>query len=103
MLPGTGGAVWFEVDTGEMGRARGAVGACAAQVAADVDELGRHLAELGATWQGEAAGAFAAVMARWQAVHEQVRAALTEVEHALEVTGRAYDEAEGSARRMFAD
>ena len=79
VLPGTGGAVWFEVDTGEMGRARGAVGACAAQVAADVDELGRHLAELGATWQGEAAGAFAAVMARWQAVHEQVRAALTEV------------------------
>jgi early secretory antigenic target protein ESAT-6 len=95
--------VWFEVDTGEMGRARGAVGACASQVAADVDELGRHLAELGATWQGGAAGAFEAVIARWQAVHEQVRAALVDVEHALELTGRAYDEAEGSARRMFAD
>jgi len=40
---------------------------------------------------------------RWQAVQEQVRGALTEVEHALEATGRAYDEAEGSARRMFAD
>ena len=94
---------WFEVDTGEMHDARGAVGACASQVAADVDELGRHLAELRATWQGEAAGAFEAVMARWQAVHEQVRGALDEVEHALELTGRAYDEAEGSARRMFAD
>jgi 6 kDa early secretory antigenic target len=94
---------WFEVDTGEMRYARRAVGACASQVAADVDELGRHLAELGATWQGEAAGAFDAVMARWQAVHEQVRAALGEVEHALEATGRAYDEAEGSAHRLFAD
>jgi 6 kDa early secretory antigenic target len=94
---------WFEVDTGELGHARDAVGACASQVAADVDELGRHLAELRATWQGEAAGAFETVMARWQAVHEQVRAALGEVEHALELTGQAYDEAEGSARRMFAD
>jgi WXG100 family type VII secretion target len=93
--------MWFEVDTGEMGRARGAVGACASQVAADVDELARHLAELRATWQGEAAGAFDAVMARWQGVHEQVRSALADVEHALEVTGRAYDEADGSARRMF--
>ena len=94
---------WFEVDTGEMEYARGAVGACASQVAADVDELGRHLAELRATWQGEAAGAFEAVMTRWQAVHEQVRGALGEVERALEMTSRAYDEAEGSARRMFAD
>ncbi len=95
--------MWFEVDTGELGRARGAVGACAAQVAMDVDELGRHLVELQASWQGEAAGAFDAVMARWQAVHEQVRSALGEVELALEASGRAYDEAEGSARRLFAD
>jgi WXG100 family type VII secretion target len=95
--------VWFEVDTADLGSARVAVGACASQVAADVDELGRHLAELRATWQGEAAGAFEAVMARWEAVHEQVRAALGDVEHALELTGRAYDEAEGSARRLFAD
>ena len=94
---------WFEVDTAEMRYARGAVGACASQVAADVDDLGRHLAELRATWQGEAAGAFDAAMARWQAVHEQVRAALGEVEHVLEASGRAYDEAEGSARRMFTD
>jgi early secretory antigenic target protein ESAT-6 len=95
--------VWFEVDTGELGLARGAVVACAAQVAADVDELGRHLAELRASWQGEAAGAFEVAMARWEAVHEQVRAALGEVGYALEVTGRAYDEAEGSARRLFTD
>lgn len=94
--------MWFEVDTGELGLARGAVGACAAQVAADVDALGRHLAELRESWQGEAAGAFDAVMARWEAVHEEVRAALGDVGYALEVTGRAYDEAEGSARRLFA-
>jgi WXG100 family type VII secretion target len=93
--------MWFEVDTGELARARGAVGACAAQVAADVDQLGRHLAELGASWQGEAAGAFEAVMTRWEAVHEQVRSALGDVGYALEVTGRAYDEAEGSARGLF--
>lgn len=93
--------MWFEVDTGELGRARASVGACAAQVAADADELGRHLEALQASWQGEAAGAFGAVMDRWQAVHEQVREALGEVERALELTGRAYDEAEGSARRLF--
>ena len=95
--------MWFEVDTGELGRARGAVGACAAQVAADVDELGCHLARLRASWQGDAAGAFEGVMMRWEAVHEQVRSALGEVGYALEVTGRAYDEAEGSARHLFAD
>jgi WXG100 family type VII secretion target len=98
-----GDIVWFEVDTGELGRARGAVGACAAQVAADVDELGRHLAQLRASWQGDAAGAFDAVMTRWEAVHEQVRSALGDVGYALEVTGRAYDAAEGSARDLFAD
>ena len=95
--------MWFEVDTGELGRARAAVGACAAQVAADVDALARHLAELRTSWQGEAAGGFDAVMTRWEAVHEEVRAALGDVGYALEVTGRAYDEAEGSARRLFAD
>ncbi len=95
--------MWFEVDTAELGRARGAVEVCAAQVAADADELARHLGELQASWQGEAAGAFDAVMHRWQAVHEQVRAALGDVERALELTGRAYDEAEGSARQLFAE
>lgn len=95
--------VWFEVDTGELGRARGAVGACAAQVAADVDAMSRHLAELQESWQGGAAGAFAEATARWQSVHEQVRAALGEVGRALEATGRSYDQAERSARDLFAD
>ena len=94
--------MWFAVDTVEMEQARGAVGTCAAQVAADVDELERHLAALQTTWHGAAAGAFDAVVARWQGVHEQVRAALVEVGDALEVAGRAYDDAEGSARRSFA-
>ncbi len=94
--------MWFEVDTVEMDRVRGAVDTCAAQVAADVDALERHLAALRATWGGEAAGAFDAVMARWQGVQEQVRGALVEVGDALEVSRRAYDDAEGSARRSFA-
>jgi WXG100 family type VII secretion target len=94
--------MWFEVDTGELGAARGALGACASQVAADVDALERQLDALRATWQGEAAGAFDVVMARWQGIQEQVRGALGEIEQALEVTRRAYDEAEGSARDLFA-
>jgi WXG100 family type VII secretion target len=95
--------MWFEVDTGELARARGAVQTCAAQVATDVDALSQALEELQASWQGEAASTFGGVMTHWRVVHEQVRAGLGDVERAMELSGRAYDEAERSARGLFAD
>jgi WXG100 family type VII secretion target len=95
--------MWFEVDTAELARARGAVQACAAQVAADVDALTGALEELQASWRGNAAGMFGDAMAHWRFVHEQVRAGLGDVERAMELSGRAYDVAEGSARRLFTD
>jgi WXG100 family type VII secretion target len=95
--------MWFEVNTAELARARGAVQACAVQVAADVDALSRALEELQASWQGEAASTFGGATAHWRVVHEQVRAGLGDVERAMELSGRAYDEAERSARSLFAD
>ncbi len=95
--------MWFEVDTAELAHARGAVQACAAQVAADVDALSSALDQLRDSWQGEAASMFGDAMAHWRVVHEHVRAGLGDVDRAMELSGRAYDVAEGSARRLFAD
>jgi 6 kDa early secretory antigenic target len=94
---------WFEVDGGEVARAGGAARRCADELAAEVEEMMRHLVELRDSWQGPAAAAFTEVVDRWRATQEQVQGALAEIQAALTLAGRGYDEAEASARRMFAD
>jgi 6 kDa early secretory antigenic target len=93
---------WFEVDGGEVARASAAARQCADELAAEVEEMMRHLVELRGTWQGPAAAAFTEVVDRWRATQEQVHGALGEIQAALMLAGRGYDEAEAFAGRMFA-
>jgi WXG100 family type VII secretion target len=94
---------WFEVDGGEVARASAAARQCADELAVEVEAMMRHLVELRGTWQGPAAAAFHEVVDRWRVTQEQVHGALAQIEAALAVAGRGYDEAEASARRMFTD
>jgi WXG100 family type VII secretion target len=94
---------WFQVDGGEVARAAAAARQCAEELATEVETMMQHLAELRGSWQGPAATAFSEVVDRWRATQEQVHGALGEIEAALTLSGRGYDQAETSARRMFAD
>jgi WXG100 family type VII secretion target len=94
---------WFQVDGGEVARASAAAQQCADELAAEVEEMMRHLVELGGTWQGPAAAAFSDVVERWRVTQQQVHGTLAQIQAALAIAGRGYDEAEASARRMFAD
>jgi early secretory antigenic target protein ESAT-6 len=94
---------WFEVDGGEVARAGAAARQCADELAAEVEEMMHHLVVLRGSWQGPASAAFSEVMDRWQVTQQQVHGALAQIQTALTLAGRGYDEAEASARRMFAD
>jgi early secretory antigenic target protein ESAT-6 len=92
---------WFEVDGGEVARAGAAARQCADELAVEVEEMMRHLVELRGSWHGAAAAAFTDVVDRWRATQEQVHGALAQIQAALLLAGRGYDEAEASARRIF--
>ena len=98
------GVTWFEVDGGEVARAGAAARQqCADELAAEVEAMMQHLVELRSSWRGPAAAAFHEVVERWRTTQEQVHRALADIETALTLAGRGYDEAEASARRMFGD
>ena len=92
----------FEVDSAQVTQAGVAVQASAQQIGAEVDRMMRHLLELQAGWQGQAATSFHHVITEWRGTQERVRAALDEIQAALAVAGRQYEEVEASAVRMFA-
>ena len=94
---------WFEVDSGDVGRASAAARRCADELAAEVEAMMAQLVELGESWHGSAAMAFADVIERWRATQHQVQGSLAEIETALALAGRGYEQAEASARGMFAD
>ena len=91
----------FEVDGARVAQAAGAVQASAQQIGAEVDGMMRHLIELQGCWQGAAATQFQDVASRWRATQERVRAALEEIQQAMTVAARQYEEAEAAATRMF--
>ena len=92
----------FEVDSAQVTQAGAAVQASAQQIGAEVDRMMRHLLELQASWHGQAATSFQHVIAEWRGTQERVRGALEEIQAALAVAGRQYEEVEASAARMFA-
>jgi WXG100 family type VII secretion target len=91
----------FEVDSAQVSQAGVAVQASAQQIGSEVDRMMRHLIELQASWQGQAATSFQHVVAEWRGTQERVRSALEEIQTALAVAGRQYEEVEASAVRMF--
>jgi WXG100 family type VII secretion target len=91
----------FEVDSTQVAAASGAVQASAQEIGSEVDRMMRHLLELQASWKGAAATSFQHVVTDWRATQERVRATLEEIQRALAVAGRQYEDAENAATRMF--
>ena len=91
----------FQVDSAQVAQASVAVQGSAAQIAAEVDGMMRHLLDLQASWHGTAAASFQQVIAQWRATQERVRSSLEQIQGALAAAGRNYEEAETSAARMF--
>jgi 6 kDa early secretory antigenic target len=91
----------FEVDSAQVSRAGVAVQASAQQIGAEVDRMMRHLLELQSSWHGQAANSFQHVVTEWRGTQERVRGALEEIQAALALAGRQYEEVETSAARMF--
>ena len=92
----------FEVDGARVAQASTAVQASAQQIGAEVDGMMRHLVDLQSCWQGQAANSFQEVVGRWRGTQERVRVALEEIQQAMAVAARQYEEVEAAATRMFA-
>ena len=92
----------YEVDSTQVAAASAAVQTSVQELGGEVDRMMRHLLELQATWKGSAATSFQHVVTDWRATQERVRATLEEIQRALAVAGRQYEDAESAATRMFA-
>jgi WXG100 family type VII secretion target len=92
----------FQVDSAQVTQASAAVQASAQQIGTEVDRMMRHLLELQASWQGQAATSFQHVVTEWRGTQEKVRVVLEDIQTALAAAGRQYEEVEASAVRMFA-
>jgi WXG100 family type VII secretion target len=92
----------YEVDSAQVAAASAAVQSSAHEIGAEVDRMMRHLLDLQASWKGSAATSFQHVVTDWRATQERVRTALEEIQRALAVAGRHYEDAENAATRMFA-
>jgi early secretory antigenic target protein ESAT-6 len=92
----------FEVDSAQVAQASAAVQVSAQQIGSEVERMMRHLLDLQAGWQGQAATSFQHVINEWRGTQERVRTALEEIQAALAAAGRQYEEVEASTVRMFA-
>jgi WXG100 family type VII secretion target len=91
----------FEVDSARVTQAGAAVSTSAASISAEVDAMMRHLLDLQSSWRGAAATSFQQVVTDWRATQDRVRTNLEEIQRALAVAGRQYEEVEAAATRMF--
>ncbi len=92
----------FQVDSAQVAQASTAVHASAVQIGSEVDRMMRHLLDLQGSWRGQASASFQHVVSDWRATQERVRVVLEEIQQALALAGRQYEEAEDAAVRMFA-
>ena len=92
----------YEVDSAQVAAASAAVQSSVHEIGSEVDRMMRHLLDLQASWKGSAATSFQHVVTDWRATQERVRTALEEIQRALAVAGRHYEDAENAATRMFA-
>jgi early secretory antigenic target protein ESAT-6 len=91
----------YEVDSTQVAAASAAVQTSAQELGDEVDRMMRRLLELQASWKGSASTSFQHVVTDWRATQERVRLTLEEIQRALAIAGRQYEEAETTATRMF--
>ena len=92
------GAGGFGTTIEEMARAGRHVLAVDAEVQADLAALRGQLVPLQGAWMGEAATAFAGLMARWDADARALAEALRAIGEAIQGSGRTYQQQEEAQR-----
>ena len=90
----SGGAAGFGATVEEMGRAGQHVLDVDADVQADLAALRGQLVPLQGAWVGDAATAFAGLMARWDADARSLSDALQAIGEAIAGSGRTYQQQE---------
>jgi 6 kDa early secretory antigenic target len=90
------GAAGFGTMVEEMARAGQHVLGMDAEVQADLAALRAQLVPLEGAWRGEAATAFAGLMARWDADARSLSEALRAIGEAIQGSGRTYQQQEES-------
>ena len=88
------GVAGFGTTVEEMARTARHVLAVDAEVQADLAALRGQLAPLAGAWRGDAATAFAGLMARWDADARSLSEALRAIGEAIEGSGRGYQQQE---------
>lgn len=91
----------FEVDSARVAQAASAAGASVGALRTETAALMRHLTDLQGSWTGQAAAAFADVLADWSLTQVRVEQSLDGITAALGSAAQAYADAEQQATRMF--
>lgn len=91
----------FRVDTARIAAASGDIQRIAASIESEVRAMMGKLNALQDSWQGSAAGNFAAVSQDWSATQEKVRVSLQNISTALRLAGDDYQLVEDANRMRF--
>ena len=91
----------LKADTEHMNASAQKVAATMEQVRAAVHTLRAELENLNASWQGQAASNFQAVVAQWSSAEAHVYASLDSIGVALRHASAAYQDVEGNNARLF--
>jgi len=92
----------FEVDSVDVAHAARTVESTGVAVRSEVAAMLHRLEELEATWRGEAAARFVALVTDWRGVQARVDEALDGIQAAMVGAARTYEDAEASATALFA-
>ena len=91
----------FMVDIGQITAASANVRATAANIQGEVRSMQAQLQGLQQTWQGSASSAFQAVAENWHVTQTRVEESLQQINQALDLAGRQYEDVELANQKMF--
>ena len=92
----------YQVDSEAVLGATTAARSTIGRIQAEVSGLRGQLNNLQGSWTGQAASAFQAVIADWNATQQRVEESLAAISHALGQAGQQYADIEASNARLFA-
>ena len=91
----------YQVDSEAVLTATGAVRSTISRIQSEVGGLEGQLTSLQSSWTGEAAGAFAGVLAEWRATQRLVEENLGSIGQTLNLAGQQYADTEAANARLF--
>jgi early secretory antigenic target protein ESAT-6 len=91
----------YQVDSEAVFAAAGAVRGTIGRIRAEVEAMHGQLGSLQGSWTGEAALAFQAVVADWNATQLRVEESLNTINLALGHAGQGYADVEAANARLF--